>query len=477
VTLHARPIAALAQGLRTGEFTAEELARATLARIDHLDGIVNAFVRVEAAAAVTAARAADAELRAGLDRGLLHGIPYATKDMIDVAGLPTTCHSRSRLHHRATADAAVTERLRAAGAVLVGKVATFEFALGVTGPDGAFPPARNPWNPGHIPGGSSSGSAAGVAAGFVRFATGTCSSGSIRGPAAWCGVVGLKPSFGRVSRRGIFPLSWTMDHGGPLAASVEDAAIALQAMAGHDPLDPGSVDRPVPDMRAGLEDGVKGLRIGVPWHFFEHDPALTPDARDGIDRTLALLSDAGATIHRVTLADLPQFLACSRVIMAAEAFAIHRQQLAQTLHDYGEATVRRFALGAGVGAAEYLDAQRLRGMLTSNVDSVLSGHDALLTAISLGPAPSFAAQRNSTAWPLQASPFNVTGHPAISVPIGLDRDGLPLAVQVVGRQFDEPGVFRIARSIERLTAWNADEPSGLINPLSGLRPPRGMIPS
>jgi len=227
-------------------------------------------------------------------------------------------------------------------------------------------------------------------------------------------------------------------------------------------------------MRVVLQDGVKGLRIGVPWHFFEHDPALTPDARDGIDRTLALMSDAGAMIQRVTLADLSQFLACSRVIMAAEAFAIHRQRLAQTPHDYGDATVRRFVLGAGVGAADYLDAQRLRGMLTGTIDSALSGHDALLTAISLGPAPSFAAQRTSTAWPLQASPFNVTGHPAISVPIGLDRDGLPLAVQVVGRHFDEPGVLRIARSIERLTGWSASGPSGRVNPLPGLQAPRGM---
>ena len=453
MSMPALSIAALGRGLRRGDFTAEELVRATLARIEAADGTIHAFVRIEAEAALAAARQADTELRGGRDRGPLHGIPYGAKDVFDVAGMPTTCHSRSRLHHRAAADAAVTERLRAAGAVLVGKLATFEFALGGTSFDLPFPPARNPWNPAHIPGGSSSGSAAAVAAGFVRFTTGTCTSGSIRGPAAWCGVVGLKPSFGRVSRRGVFPLSWTMDHCGPLAGSVEDAAIALEAMTGHDPLDPGSVDLPISDLRTGLERGVKGMRIGVPWHFFENEPALTPDARDGINRTLALLSNAGATVHRVTLPDLAQFLACSRVIMAAESFAIHRDGLARNLAGYGEAAIRRFVLGAGVDAADYLDAQRLRGVLAAAVDIALREHDALLTAISLGTAPSFASQRDAVAWPLQASPFNVSGHPAISVPVGLGGNGLPLAVQVVGRRFDEAGALRLAQAVERLVGW------------------------
>lgn len=459
MTAHTLSIAALGRGLRRGDFSAEEITRATLARMEAGDGAVHAFVRVEADAAVAAARQADGELRAGRDRGPLHGIPYGTKDVFDVAGLPTTCCSRLRLQHRAASDAAVTARLRAAGAVLVGKLATFEFALGGTSFDLPFPPARNPWNLDHVPGGSSSGSAAAVAAGFVRFATGTCTSGSIRGPAAWCGVVGLKPSFGRVSRRGVFPLSPTMDHCGPLAASVEDAAIALGAMAGHDPADPGSVDRPVPDFTRHLGDGVAGMRIGVPWHLFEHSPALTPDTRDAIERTAALLSEAGASIHRAVLPQLERLLACSRIIMAAEAFAIHRTALARDPSAYGKAALRRFAVGAGIGAADYLDAQRLRGTLAAAVDAVLGDHDALLTAISLGPAPSFASERSSTAWPLQASPFNVSGHPAISVPVGLDRNGLPLAVQVVGRRFGEDGLLRLAHSIERRSGWSETDPS------------------
>ena len=455
MSLQAQSIAALGHGLRQRQFTSEELTRDTLARIEAGDGAIHAFVRIEADGAIAAARRLDAELRDGHDRGPLHGIPYGTKDMVDVAGLPTTCHSRSRQHHCAIADAAVTERLRDAGAILVGKLATFEFALGDTGTDGLFPPARNPWNLDHIPGGSSSGSAAAVAAGFLRFATGTCTSGSIRGPAAWCGVVGLKPSFGRVSRRGIFPLSWTMDHCGPLAASVEDAAIVTQVIAGYDPADPGSLDQPVPAFQEDLDKGVKGLHIGVPWHFFADDPALTTDARDGIDRTVALLSDSGAIIHSVTLPNLAELLACSRVIMAAESYATHRTRLAGNLTGYGAGATRRFVLGAGIGAADYLDAQRLRGALATAVDVVLSQHDALLTAISLGPAPSFVSTSKSSSWPLQASPFNVTGHPAISVPIGLDSGRLPLAVQLVGRRFDEATILRIAQSVEHLTGWKA----------------------
>jgi aspartyl-tRNA(Asn)/glutamyl-tRNA(Gln) amidotransferase subunit A len=454
VTLLALSVAQLGRGLRTGAFTAEDVTRAALDRIAALDGAVHAFIRVEEEAAIAAARQVDAELRAGHDRGLLHGIPYATKDIYNVAGLPTTCHSRLRLDHVAPADAAVTARLRKGGAVLLGKLATFEFALGGTSFDLPFPPARNPWNLTHIPGGSSSGSAAAVAAGYLRVATASCTSGSIRGPAAWCGVAGLKPSFGRVSRRGVFPLSWTMDHCGPIARSVEDAAIALQVMAGHDPLDPGSINRPVPDYTVGLERGVRGLHIGVPRDFFEDLPSMTADARAGIAGTLARLRSEGAVVRDVALPDLARFIACSRVIMAAESFAIHRRDLARHLDDYGEVAAGRFIQGAGISAADYLDAQRLRGSLAAAVDAALRENNVLVTAISLATAPSFRSQLGPVSWPLQASPFNVSGHPALSVPIGLGCDGLPLAVQIVGRPFDEASVLRVGRAIERMSGWD-----------------------
>jgi len=262
--MHELSVAALGRGLRDGTLKAEGLARNALSRIAAHDGRLHAFIHVERDAAIQAACAADAELAAGRDRGPMHGIPYALKDIYDVAGLPTTCHSRLRLDAVATEDSAVAARFREGGAVLLGKLATYEFALGGPSFDLPFPPARNPWNPDRVPGGSSSGSGAAVAAGFVRVAPGSCTAGSIRGPAAWCGTVGMKPTYGRVSRRGVFPLAWSLDHCGPLARGVEDAAIALQVMAGYDPRDRASADLPVPDYRADLGAGV-ALLHGSGW--------------------------------------------------------------------------------------------------------------------------------------------------------------------------------------------------------------------
>lgn len=448
---HDLPVAALGRGLRDGTLTAEGLTRDALARIAAHDGRLHAFIRVERDAAMEAARAADAELRDGTDRGPMHGIPYALKDIYDAAGLPTTCHSRLRLDAAATEDSAVAARFREGGAVLLGKVATYEFALGGPSFDLPFPPARNPWDRDRVPGGSSSGSAVAVAAGFVRVAPGSCTAGSIRGPAAWCGTVGMKPTYGRVSRRGVFPLAWSLDHCGPLARSVEDAAIALQVMAGHDPRDPASADTPVPDYRASLEDGVAGLRVGVPRSLFAHDPALTADARDGIERALAALRDAGATVTDVMLPDYALYRSCNRVIMAAESYAIHRADLRRRLLEYGEIAARRFASGAAIDAADYLAAQRLRRVLTGAVDAALDRCDVLVTAISLDTAPPFGP--HGSVWPLQPATFNVTGHPAMSVPVALGRDGLPLAVQVAGRPFDEATVLRVGRTLEAMMGW------------------------
>ena len=450
--LHADlPVAALGRALHDRTVTSVKLVQDALARVAAHDGRLHAFIRVERDAALNAARTADAELQSGCDRGPMHGIPYALKDVYDVAGLPTTCHSRLRLDAVAAEDSAVAARFRAGGAILLGKLATYEFALGGPSFDLPFPPARNPWDTDRVPGGSSSGSAAAVAAGFVRVAPGSCTAGSIRGPAAWCGVVGMKPTYGRVSRRGVFPLAWSLDHCGPLARSVEDAAIALQVMAGHDPRDPTSANRLVPDYRVGLEDGVAGLRVGVPRALFAHDPALSDDARDGIERTLALLRGADAMIEDVVLPDYTLYRSCNRVIMTAEMHAIHRTDLQSRFLEYGEIAARRFTSGMAVDAADYLVAQRLRRMLTKAVDRALDRCDVLLTAISLDTAPLFGP--HGSLWPLQPATFNLSGHPAMSVPAGLGRDRLPLAVQVAGRPFDEATVFRVGRTLERLMGW------------------------
>ena len=447
-------IAELGRALRAGLMSSEQVTRDALDRIAASDATVHAFVAVDGENAMSAARAADLELRQGHDRGFMHGIPYAVKDIIDVAGMPTTCHSKLRLDHVAEVDAEITARFRSAGAIMLGKLATFEFALGGPSFDLPFPPTRNPWNLEHVPGGSSSGSAAAVAAGFVRTALGSCTAGSIRGPAAWCGTVGMKPTYGRVSRRGVFPLAWSLDQCGPLSRSVEDAAISLQIMAGHDPLDPSSADIPVPDFRSMLDGGVAGLRIGVPRAFFEASSLLSRDVRCAIEKTLTLLRENGARVENISLPDYALFHSCNRVIMNAEAYALHKASLQQRWADFGEITVRRFVAGISITASEYLNALRLRRRLTSEVNDVLARYDGLITAISLATAPRFDTLAQALAWPLQSSPFNLTGHPAMSVPVGLGADGLPLAVQVIGRPFDESMVFRVGRAIETLSGWD-----------------------
>src|SRR5579872_4512585 len=450
-------IAEMGRLLRAGTVTSESLARDALSRVTARDGALHAFVLLTQDRALEDARRADAELKAGKDRGPFHGIPYALKDIYDTAGIRTTCHSKLRVDIVPKHDSVAAARLREAGGVLLGKLATHEFAIGGPSFDLPFPPARNPWNPDHITGGSSSGSGTAIASRMVRMAMGSDTGGSIRGPAAWCGTVGIKPTYGRVSRRGVFPLSWTLDHIGPLSRSVEDSAITLQVLAGHDPQDAASADIPVPDYRADLEKGVAGLRIGIPRAFFANAPAITWEATAGIDRTASQLRAAGAMVEDVELPDYALFSAAGRVIMMAEAFAIHEADMQTRLLDYGEITAGRFVLGAAVTAADYINALRARRELTDAVNAVLSRYDGLLTLSALNTAPRFDQPTDSlsSASPIQTIPFNVTGHPAISVPTGLGASGLPLGVQIVGRPVDEPMVFRIGRAVEKLSGWES----------------------
>jgi aspartyl-tRNA(Asn)/glutamyl-tRNA(Gln) amidotransferase subunit A len=456
-------IAEMGRLLRAGTVTAEKLARDALARVAARDGALHGFVLVTEERALADARRADDELKSGRDRGAFHGIPYALKDIYDTAGIRTTCHSKLRLHNVPKEDSVAVARLREAGGVLLGKLATHEFAIGGPSFDLPFPPARNPWNPEHVTGGSSSGSGTAIAARMVRMAMGSDTGGSIRGPAAWCGTVGIKPTYGRVSRRGVFPLSWTLDHIGPLSRSVEDSAITLQVLAGHDPRDPASADVPVPDYRADLEKGVAGLRIGIPRAFFATATATTPQVVAGLDRTAAQLREAGATVEDMELPDYALFSAVGRVIMMAEAFAIHEADVQTRLQDYGEITAGRFVLGAAITAADLIHAQRARRELTDAVSAALSRYDALLMLSALDTAPRFDQPTDalSSASPIQTIPFNVTGHPAMSVPIGLGTSGLPIGVQIAGRAFDEAMVFRVGRAVEKLSGWeNVALPGG-----------------
>jgi aspartyl-tRNA(Asn)/glutamyl-tRNA(Gln) amidotransferase subunit A len=437
--------------VRRGEVSAPELVEAAIARIEKLNPQLDAVVR-------TRFDAAREEAAGDLPDGPFRGVPLLLKDLgATVAGEPTSFG----IGPMASVDMPVTsflaEQFRAAGFVVLGRTTVPEFGTTVTSEPKSFPPARNPWNPEHITGGSSSGSGTAIGARMVRMAMGSDTGGSIRGPAAWCGTVGIKATYGRVSRRGVFPLSWTLDHIGPLSRSVEDSAITLQVLAGHDPRDPASADVPVPDYRADLEKGVGGLRIGVPRAFFATAPAITQEVLAGIDRTAAQLRAAGATVEDIELPDYALFSAVGRVIMMAEAFAIHEADMRSRLLDYGEITAGRFVLGAAVTAADFIHALRARRELTDAVNAALSRYDALLTLSALATAPRFDQPTDalSSASPIQTIPFNVTGHPAMSVPTGLGASGLPIGVQIVGRAFDEPMVFRIGRAVEKLSGWES----------------------
>jgi len=450
-------IAAMGRALRDGSITSEQLTRDALGRIGTQDARLHAFVLLTADRALADATRADRELKSGVDRGPLHGIPHALKDIYDTGGIRTTCHSKLRLDNVPAEDSVVAAKFAAGGAVLLGKLATHEFAIGGPSFDLPFPPSRNPWNVEHVTGGSSSGSATAIAARMVRVAMGSDTGGSIRGPAAWCGLSGIKPTYGRVSRRGVFPLSWTLDHCGPLSRSVEDSAITLGVIAGHDPADPASADVPVRDYLTDLNKGVSSLRVGIPRAFFQSAPAATRDVLAGIDRTADQLRAAGATVEDIMLPDYALFAAAGRIIMMGEAYAIHEANMRSRLLDYGEITANRFVLGATVLAADYINALRARRELTDAVNAALSRYDVLLTASALCTAPLFDAPVDamSSASPMQTIPFNVTGHPAMSVPVGIASDGLPIGVQIVGRPFDEAMVFRVCRAVEVLSGWES----------------------
>jgi len=442
----------LGRQLRAGSITATALAETALAAAAKLDPTLHAFIKVTSEQALRDARQADALFSAGRDVGPMQGIPYGLKDIIDAEGVPTTCQSRVTDGQPAVADSFLAGRLREQGAVLVGKLTTFEFAVGGALPDQAFPLARNPWNTALQTGGSSSGSAVAVAAGMLPMAVGTDTGGSIRLPAAYCGVVGVKPTYGRVSRRGVAPLAWSLDHCGPMAASVEDAAIGLAAMEGHDPADPASADVPAGNYLAGLEAGVAGLRIGLMVDMLDQGPVAAEVAR-----VAGLLASAGAEVSDARLVDQARLAAAGWVIHMAEPFAIHAGRLRTRYADYGVSAADRMTLGATLTAHDYLAATQLRRVAAGRVAALFEHYDCLLCPTVLNTAPGF------TTGPLPMAPFapartilfNLTGHPAVSVPTALDAAGLPMAVQLVGRHFDEATMLRAARSVEQLTGWAA----------------------
>jgi aspartyl-tRNA(Asn)/glutamyl-tRNA(Gln) amidotransferase subunit A len=454
-------IAEAGRRLRAGSVTSEVLTRASLEAIDRLEKDVNAFVLVTPERAIADARIADEALAKGIDLGPLHGIPYALKDLYDTAGIRTTGHSRLYADHVPTQDCTVAARLKAGGGVLVGKAGTFEFAIGGPSFDLITPPARNPWDLSRTTSGSSSGSAAAVAAGMVRMAMGSDTGGSIRGPAAHCGTVGIKATYGRVSRRGVMPLSYTLDHAGPLTWSVEDCALTMQVISGHDPLDPASADIPVPDFSAGIGQDLNGLKVGYARAFFAASPHTAPDVLKALDSAVQTIASLGAEIVDIDLPTYETFEACGRVILNAEAYAIHEQDLKTRPLAYGRYTYQRIAPGAVISAADLVQAFRLRAELSTLFNrTVLGSCDAMVTASALSTAAPFEGMaRDVTKWVgMYTFPFNVTGNPALSVPTGFAADGLPVGMQIVGRAFDEATLFRIGAAYEAAAGWTAIRP-------------------
>ena len=450
-----------AQAIQSKELSPVELTESVLGRIEAVDDKVHAFATVTADVAREQAKQAADEIAAGQYRGPLHGITVGVKDLVDTAGIRTTSSSRTRADYVPDADGAVVERLADAGAVMVGKTHTHEFAFGVI-----TPTTRNPWNIEHIPGGSSGGSGAALAAGMCQIAIGTDTGGSIRIPASVNGVVGLKPTYGRVSRRGIASLSWSLDHVGPMARTVADTAAMLQALIGYDRSDPACVDEPAPDYSAGLGEGVAGMRIGVPvGYFFDNiDPQVEQAVRDAADG-LALL---GADVQEVPLPLPEAYMPAEYAIFMAEASAYHQQRIREQGDEFEPDVRLLLEAGELILATDYIKALRARTLIQNAWrDLFATGLDAIIAPT----VPNVAAKVGQlefdngepetviNSYVRASAPGNLTGLPALSVPCGFSGDGLPIGMQIIGRPFDESTVLRIGAAWESSYADSGKMPN------------------
>jgi aspartyl-tRNA(Asn)/glutamyl-tRNA(Gln) amidotransferase subunit A len=475
-------VAEASHAIAEGTLSPVALTEAYLERIDALDGELHSYVTVLRDAALDAAHTAARDIAVGRSRGRLHGIPIGLKDIYKTRGIRTTAGSRRYEHHVPEEDAESWVKLRNAGAILLGKHETHEFAIG--GPDFSlpFPPARNPWNTAHYPGGSSSGSAVAVAAGLCAAAMGSDTGGSIRGPAAYNGIVGLKPTYGRVSRRGVFPLSYALDHCGPLTRTVEDCAILMQILAAYDPQDPASADVPVPDYRAALTARLDGLTIGVIRHFHERDAvadfgadsAPSPAYIAAFDAACRTLESFGARLVDLQLSPLTDYVLTNQLIMLAEAYALHESDFRERPHLFGHHMFARIGLGAFLSAADYVGALRRRRELAVEFARALEKVDLAVSANATRSAPRIDATSTYSAYERASytAPYNLTGSPALSIPIGF-QDGLPLAFQIAGKPFDEACVMRVGHAFEQATEFHRQRPpiaASLPQQLSKARP-------
>jgi aspartyl-tRNA(Asn)/glutamyl-tRNA(Gln) amidotransferase subunit A len=445
--------------LRKGKLSPVELTKKCLAQIEKLNPTLNAFITVTAELALTQARAAEAEILRGRWRGPLHGIPLAVKDLIDTAGIRTTAASAVFKDRVPAEDADVVRRLKNAGAVLLGKQNLHECAYGGSSMISYYGEVHNPWDPARIAGGSSGGSAASVAAGLGYGAIGTDTAGSVREPAALCGIVGLKPTYGRVSVRGVFPLSLSLDHIGPIARTVADAAVTLQAIAGYDAKDGNSVDMPVPDYLASLRQQWRPPRIGVPRKLFFED--LDPAVASAVEEALGVLSALGGNLSEIEIG-----VPTDRTLQAAESYANHAEFVARSPELYQPETLRRIRTGEDISTGEVEQHRRELKQIRSEVHKVFEGVDVLVTPTTPVPAAAIdeLKQDPDLLRPHEllllrnTRPVNVWGLPAISIPCGFTSAGLPIGLQIIGPHWKEEGVLRLAYAYERATNWHKRTP-------------------
>ena len=457
--LHHLTIHEAAALIKSRQLSPVELTQAFLDRIEAVDDQLKTYITLLPDSAMNAARQAESEISGGNYRGPLHGIPIALKDLYDTAGVRTMAQSKVLEHRVPDSDATVVTRLREAGTILLGKLTMHEFALGF--PASLYESPRNPWNLDHVTGGSSSGSGAGIAAGTCMGTLGSCTGGSIRGPASYCGIVGLKPTYGRVSRHGVLPLSWSLDHVGPMTWTVEDTAHMMQAIAGHDPDDPTSSHTPVPDYAASLREDVKGLVIGVPRHyFFDASAGVDPEMLMAVEKALTDLEGLGAHIEEVTIPSLDFAGPANWLIMMSEAYAYHKANLQSQPENFGPVVRHRFYLGGLFGSGDYVLAQQARSRVRREFAEVMQRVDLIGCPTMLGPAPVFDTFDPSSVVLGRSftAPFNETGMPGISVPCGFTESGLPLGLQLGGRPFEEETVIRAAYTYQQHAGWYKQRP-------------------
>ena len=459
-------LAGLAADIRARRISPVEAVEGSLRRIRQWDGRLRTFIRLDEEGALAAARSLEADAVAGRWRGPLHGVPLGFKDLCHLRGLPTSCGTRTPEYFVSAQECTAARRLLDAGGISLGKLNMTELAMGAYGDNAHHGDVDNPWRPGHAAGGSSSGSGAGVAAGFFAGAVGSDTGGSVRLPAACCGVVGVKPTYGRVSRAGAMPLSWSMDHLGPLARTARDAALLLGVMAGRDPADATASRRPVPDYAGGLEGDIAGLRIGLPDNYFFD--GVDEEAAAGVRRAARLLEGLGARVNPIRIPDPNNMLDVAMLITRAEASTLHARVFRERPQDLQPIVRARLQVGFGITAYDYLQALRLRARLTRDfVRDVFAEVDVLLTPVIPEPPPALAALKAASTDEFNARagrfsrltrPFNGLGLPAMSVPCGFGSTGLPLAFQLVGRPFAEALLLRLGHVYQDNARWHLRRP-------------------